>query len=67
MDTKIVFFLKLEKRDIMSSTYNITIKCKDCENTECRIGNIIFYSEDGCIRKVPEDLYIEYYHLMNEV
>ena len=51
----------------MSSTYNITIKCKDCENTECRIGNIIFYSEDGCIRKVPEDLYIEYYHLMNEV
>ena len=67
MDTKTVFFLKLEKRDVMSLTYNITIKCKDCENTECRIGNIIFYSEDGCIRKVPEDLYIEYYHLMNEI
>ena len=67
MDMKIVFYLKLEKHK-MEPTYNITLNCIDCGNWSCRIGDIIFQHEnDGCIREVPESVYLNYYHLINEV
>lgn len=64
----VVFSLRLEKRDYMEPVYNVTLNCIDCENTSCRIGDIIYpHEHDGCIREVPESIYLNYYHLLNEV
>lgn len=47
----------------------IKLKCIDCENTECKISRLMIpeESKEGCIRKIPEELYIKYSHYMNEV
>lgn len=47
----------------------IKLRCIDCENTNCNISRFIIpeKSKEGCIRKVPEELYIKYFHYMNEV
>lgn len=49
--------------------YNIiTLQCIDCENKQCSmhpVGKMV-YENQGCMRKIPEDLYIDYEHLIKE-
>lgn len=47
----------------------ITLRCIDCENIECKDSKkyIPIDSLYGCTRKIPESLYEEYYHYMEEI
>jgi hypothetical protein len=47
--------------------YQITLNCKDCDHPTCRLGQMIHRENDGCVRQVDEDLFIEYYHQLKEV
>lgn len=48
----------------------IRLKCRDCDCGECDIYPIGIYlnkhSKKGCVRLVSEEMYIQYYHDMNE-
>jgi hypothetical protein len=46
--------------------YYIKCYCEDCENPTCRIGEIVKENQ-GCQRKVSEDLYIRHFHQTKEV
>jgi len=51
-----------------NNSYKITLECSKCDNIQCRIGEFILSSKkQGCVREVSEDLYIQYYHFINEV
>ena len=51
-----------------NNSYKITLECSKCDNIQCRIGDFILPSKkQGCVREVSEDLYIQYYHFINEV
>lgn len=47
----------------------ISLRCIDCENTNCRISKryVPIDSLEGCTRKVSEDEAAKYYHLLEEV
>lgn len=49
----------------------ITLRCSECENTECGICPVGSWIKEGslrgCTRIVSEDEYIEYEHMNNEV
>lgn len=47
--------------------YQITLNCNECDHPNCRLGEIIYHKNDGCIRAVDENLLIEYYHQIKEV
>ena len=48
--------------------FYITLNCWNCDHPTCRSGNIIHKNaKDGCVRKVNEELFIEYYHQLKEV
>ena len=47
--------------------YQIILNCKDCDHPTCRLGQMIHRENDGCVRQVDEDLFIEYYHQLKEV
>lgn len=46
----------------------ITLECVNCENCHCRAMPCGKYVEEnqGCQRKIPEDLYIDYENLYKE-
>lgn len=52
----------------MDCTY-ITLNCADCENSDCDLANkyIPDGSNEGCTRRVPEDIAALYYHYIEEV
>ena len=47
----------------------IKLKCSECENINCNIARLMVpkESKEGCIKKIPENLYIKYIHYINEV
>lgn len=49
----------------------VTLRCKECENTNCPICPIGKYIDDnnlcGCTRLVSNDDAAQYYHLLKEV
>ena len=48
--------------------FYITLNCWNCDHPTCRLGNIIHENtKDGCVRKVDEKLFIDYYHQLKEV
>lgn len=46
----------------------IYLKCKDCDNTECKLARAYIPqdSQEGCVRTASEDQYEKYYHLFKE-
>ena len=49
----------------------ITLKCRDCDNTDCSVcpcGTFLTDEDErGCTRKISENDYAKYNHYINEV
>lgn len=45
----------------------LTLKCSECENTDCDIRPRGIGRYTGCTREVTEEQYIKYEHYMTEV
>lgn len=47
----------------------VKLQCGECENIDCPIARryIPEDSQEGCVRKIEDDLYVEYIHYLEEV
>ena len=47
----------------------LKLTCATCDNPDCKIGPKCASADSlvGCIRRVPEDVYEQYIHYMEEV
>lgn len=53
----------------MEEKVYITLKCRECENTTCKLNKQWLHpdSQCGCTREVSEETSAQYQHLMYEV